>query len=226
MTRISIKVRLAWSTCSQMGFMLMECGLGLYELALLHLIAHSLYKAHAFLYAGESVATLRSQTLGKAWVTLPDMRRVSAALVAAGLSVAAFYWAWTQLLAGFHVPVVALAIIAIGLAPLLFGRGLSAVGMLAMALLLQAYFLWHELFASVLGPIPAPSALQEQLGVLVVALFIALYALQAWLRVHPGSALSRKVYPYAYGGFFLDERFTRLTFRIWPARATAPRSGL
>ena len=226
MTRISIKVRLAWSTCSQMGFMLIECGLGLDELALLHLIAHSLYKAHAFLYAGESVATLRSQTLGKAWVTLPDMRRVSAALVAAGLSVAAFYWAWTQLLAGFHVPVVALAIIAIGLAPLLFGRGLSAVGMLAMALLLQAYFLWHELFASVLGPIPAPSALQEQLGVLVVALFIALYALQAWLRVHPGSALSRKVYPYAYGGFFLDERFTRLTFRIWPARATAPRSGL
>ena len=43
MTRVSIKVSLAWSTCAQMGFMLMQCGLGLYELALLHLVAHSLY---------------------------------------------------------------------------------------------------------------------------------------------------------------------------------------
>lgn len=41
MTRISIKLRLAWSTCARMGFMLMEIGLGLYELALLHLLAHS-----------------------------------------------------------------------------------------------------------------------------------------------------------------------------------------
>lgn len=221
MTRISIKVRLAWSTCSQMGFMLMECGLGLYELALVHLIAHSLYKAHAFLYAGESVATLRSQTLGKAWVTFPDMGRVGAALVAAGLSVAALYWGWTQLVAGFHVPAVALAIIAIGLAPLLFGRGLSAFGMLAIALLLQAYFLWHALFASVTGPLPVPSALQQLLGGLVVALFAALYGVQAWLRAHPGSTLSHRLYPYAYGGFFLDEHFTRLTFKLWPARTSA-----
>ncbi|EIM00100.1 NADH-quinone oxidoreductase subunit L [Rhodanobacter sp. 115] len=34
-TRVSLKVHLAWSTLSQMGFMLMECGLGLYQLAAL-----------------------------------------------------------------------------------------------------------------------------------------------------------------------------------------------
>jgi len=51
-TRISVKVMLAWSTCAQMGFMLMQCGLGVPEMALLHLLAHSLYKAHAFLAAG------------------------------------------------------------------------------------------------------------------------------------------------------------------------------
>ena len=54
-TRISIKVRLAWSTCAQMGLMLVECALGLFDLALLHLFAHSLYKAHAFLNAGSAV---------------------------------------------------------------------------------------------------------------------------------------------------------------------------
>ncbi|MCD8530638.1 MAG: NADH-quinone oxidoreductase subunit L, partial [Saccharospirillaceae bacterium] len=47
-TRISIKVRLAWSTSAQMGLMLIECALGLVELALLHLLAHSAYKAWAF----------------------------------------------------------------------------------------------------------------------------------------------------------------------------------
>ncbi|MDX1796855.1 MAG: NADH-quinone oxidoreductase subunit L, partial [Hydrogenovibrio sp.] len=55
MTRVSVKVRLAWSTMSQMGLMLVECGLGLFELALLHLVAHSCYKAYAFLNSGSEV---------------------------------------------------------------------------------------------------------------------------------------------------------------------------
>ena len=59
LTRISVKVMLAWSTCAQMGLMLVECALGAYEMALLHLVAHSLYKAHAFLSAGGAVATQR-----------------------------------------------------------------------------------------------------------------------------------------------------------------------
>ena len=63
MTRISIKVSLAWSTCAQMGFMMMQCGLGLYDLALLHLLAHSLYKAHAFLGAGGAVEQNKLQQM-------------------------------------------------------------------------------------------------------------------------------------------------------------------
>ena len=63
LTRISIKVRLAWSTVAQMGFMLLECGLGLYTLAALHLIGHSLYKAHAFLSASTVVRQTRLQAM-------------------------------------------------------------------------------------------------------------------------------------------------------------------
>ncbi len=66
LTRISIKVRLAWSTVAQMGFMLLECALGLYTLAALHLIGHSLYKAHAFLSASEGVRDTRLQALHRA----------------------------------------------------------------------------------------------------------------------------------------------------------------
>ena len=56
LTQSAIKTALAWSTISQMGFMLVQCGLGLWSLALLHIIAHSLYKAHAFLSSGGAVA--------------------------------------------------------------------------------------------------------------------------------------------------------------------------
>ena len=48
-TQTSVKVALAYSTVAQMGFMMLECGLGAWSAALLHLVAHPLYKAHAFL---------------------------------------------------------------------------------------------------------------------------------------------------------------------------------
>lgn len=53
--QVSVKEKLAWSTCAQMGLMLVECALGLFALALMHLVLHSLYKAFAFLSAGNAV---------------------------------------------------------------------------------------------------------------------------------------------------------------------------
>ncbi|MEM9723991.1 MAG: proton-conducting transporter membrane subunit [Pseudomonadota bacterium] len=55
LTQSAVKTALAWSTVSQMGFLLLQCGLGLWALALLHIVAHSLYKAHAFLSSGGAV---------------------------------------------------------------------------------------------------------------------------------------------------------------------------
>ncbi|MFM7739551.1 MAG: proton-conducting transporter membrane subunit, partial [Planctomycetota bacterium] len=56
LTQPTIKGSLAWSTVAQMGFMLFQCGLGAFSAALLHIIAHSLYKAHAFLSSGSVMA--------------------------------------------------------------------------------------------------------------------------------------------------------------------------
>ena len=36
------------------------------------------------------------------------------------------------------------------------------------------------------------------------------------------SALAARLYSWAYAGFYLDERFTRWTFRLWPVRTGAP----
>ena len=55
LTQPAVKTSLAWSTVAQMGFMMLECGLALFPLALLHIVAHSLYKAHSFLASGGAV---------------------------------------------------------------------------------------------------------------------------------------------------------------------------
>jgi NAD(P)H-quinone oxidoreductase subunit 5 len=60
LTQSAVKTSLAWSTVAQMGFMILQCGLALFPLALLHILAHSLYKAHAFLSSGGSVERVAS----------------------------------------------------------------------------------------------------------------------------------------------------------------------
>ena len=59
LTQTSVKRSLAYSTIAQMGFMLLQCGLGAFHLALLHIIAHSLYKGHAFLSCGNAVSSIQ-----------------------------------------------------------------------------------------------------------------------------------------------------------------------
>lgn len=54
-----IKKTLGFSTISQMGYMLMECGLGAFALAVFHLIAHGLFKATLFLNCGDVIHKAR-----------------------------------------------------------------------------------------------------------------------------------------------------------------------
>jgi len=49
-----IKRMLACSTMGQMGFMLAQCGLGLFPAALAHLITHGMFKAYLFLASGSA----------------------------------------------------------------------------------------------------------------------------------------------------------------------------
>lgn len=67
LTQNSIKTNLAWSTVAQMGFMILQCGFGAYSAALLHIIAHSFYKAHAFLSSGSAIDKIRQPETGKAF---------------------------------------------------------------------------------------------------------------------------------------------------------------
>jgi len=53
------KKMLGYSTIAQMGYMIMECGLGAFALAIFHFIAHGMFKASLFLGAGSVIHATR-----------------------------------------------------------------------------------------------------------------------------------------------------------------------
>jgi NAD(P)H-quinone oxidoreductase subunit 5 len=223
MTRVSIKVRLAWSTCAQMGFMVMECGLGLYELAFLHLVAHSLYKAHAFLTAGDAVLHTRRRALSVSPDGHTAARGLWTRLAAAPVAVALVWLSeslWETVAPGAGLPWPVTLIVGLGLAPLLWGaRELTPPslfrGTLTVLAVTQVYLAVHGFFGSLLPPAAETSTL---LFAWAAACLLALYVIQSWIEAYPRGALSARLHPWAYAGFHLDEYFTRLSFQIWPVR--------
>jgi NAD(P)H-quinone oxidoreductase subunit 5 len=200
-TRVSIKVALAWSTCAQMGFLLVECGLGAWPLALLHLVAHSLYKAHAFLDAGGAVARWRISALA-----LPTLPRVGRGLVAAAALTAGV------LLVGGGVREVALAV--------MLGLALAPLGGVRLLFVVVVAVASHVAVGEVL-PAAAPSWTTTLGWAVVMIGFAALYLVQAVMQARPTGAVTRALQPRLFAGLYLDERFTRLSFRIWPPRPAA-----
>jgi len=207
LTQPAVKTSLAWSTVAQMGFMMLQCGLGLFPLALLHIVAHSLYKAHAFLASGgavEQVAALRRPGP----VAIPDMSAVARAFLAA-LAIYGGIGASFGVAFGFdHKSPQALALGAIlifGVAYLL-AQGLAdaAPGSLTRKTAIYAgaaaigYFALQTaaewLTAGVLPPPPAPGRLEWSLMVLAVLSFGLVAVAQALFPLwaaHPAAAGAR-----------------------------------
>lgn len=200
LTQPAVKTSLAWSTVAQMGFMILQCGLALFPLALLHVVAHSLYKAHAFLSSGEGVENVAAiRRPGP--IAIPDGWAVSRSFLAA-LAI----YAVVGVLFGFEgssPQAIALgAILVFGVAYLL-AQGLAdqapriltrrtAIYSGATAI---AYFALHRgaeaLTVGTLPPTPVPTPLEWALVVLAVVTF----AIVAWAQAlfplwahHPATA--------------------------------------
>lgn len=216
LTRASVKGALAWSTCAQMGFVLFECGIGAYDLALLHVVAHALYKAHAFLSSGGAV---QRQTVRLRSTSAPTTLRWGLATVAAFtivLGIAALTWG--DLLVRPAL-VASAVILALAVTPLLaHATSWRPAAPIAIGLPL-AYAAWHALFTPLVPAAPAAGLAPLLLGLLVAG-FAALLVVQAIVTTQPQAALSRALYPHASAGFHLDDLFTRLTFRVWPPTIT------
>lgn len=68
--QVNVKHKLACSTIAQMGFMIMQCGLGFFNAAIAHLILHGFYKAYLFLSSGEEVKQVRPQEPAQLRITI------------------------------------------------------------------------------------------------------------------------------------------------------------
>jgi NAD(P)H-quinone oxidoreductase subunit 5 len=222
-TRVSIKIVLAWSTIAQMGFMLVQCGLGAWHLALLHLLAHSLYKAHAFLTTGSVVEKWRSASLQRR--PRPSLAFIAAAAGLLCIGALPFYAAFTR--SALHAPP--------SLGPLAVALGLSFVPMIARALAAGrrafaiaalftlgatvSYFALHVLFERLVPSNDAGSSLSWSI---VLVGLVALFMAQTLLQTSPSGRLARLLQPHLFKGLYLDEWFTRMTFRLWPPRLERP----
>jgi NAD(P)H-quinone oxidoreductase subunit 5 len=224
-TRPSVKMMLAWSTISQMGFMLVQCGLGVWHLALLHLLAHSLYKAHSFLSAGSVVETWRGASLVRP--SRPSLRYMAAGALVLFIGAAPLYAAFT--LSPIHSSP--------SLGPLAIALGLSFVPMMGRALAAgkpafkraalftlgatALYAVWHAMFEAVAPWIDAGTQSPYQWSLVLIGL-VVLFVAQTIVQTRPNSRLARMAQPHLFSGLYLDEWFTRLTFRLWPPRLERP----
>lgn len=214
LTRASVKVRLAWSTVAQMGFMLLECALGLYTFAAIHLIGHSIYKANAFLSSSSSVKECKLRQLNDgssihevsmllapliAWLTVIIVQSLTEEIVL-------WPWWWSVVIALAWAPVLWISSNAhtqFASAFLQMVRGVGIVSLLTLMLALTHLLPLHLIDR------PLDTASPWVIG--GMGLF---YILLVMYQLEPKHL--ERVRRLAYAGFYLDEIFTKLTLKYWP----------
>jgi NAD(P)H-quinone oxidoreductase subunit 5 len=220
LTQSAIKTSLAWSTVAQMGFMVLQCGLALFPLALLHIVAHSLYKAHAFLSSGWAVEQVAA-TRRPGPVAVASLR-----VVAQAFAFALALYALMGLSFGFadkSPQAIALgAILVFGVAYLI-AQGLADAAPRALTLrtsaasiaaslsyfLLQRFAQW--LTSPTLPPIPPPTALEWALIVLTLLSFGAVAFAQTLFPHWAGHPALAGLRVHLANGFYGNAIFDRLT---------------
>ena len=228
LSQTSVKRSLAFSTIAQMGFMMLQCGLGGFSAALLHIVAHSLYKAHAFLSSGsvlEQAARMqltqaRART-GRA-VVATDILAVGVAAAVLGLSLAGFGIELTEKPGGIVLGFVLLLALTNLLATFFATRAwkLAGLGLAAAVTVAVAYFASFEIIDSLLAATMSRRPLDRSpldLAVHIVALasFVMIFVVQNFIQSFSHLPWVQVFYVHANNGFYLDIPFRRLTGWIY-----------
>jgi NAD(P)H-quinone oxidoreductase subunit 5 len=232
LTQSAVKTSLAWSTVAQMGFMILQCGLALFPIALLHIFAHSLYKAYAFLASGSAVEMVSSISRPGP-VAIPNAKAVGRAFLLA----LAIYAVIGVLFGLADKPPQALALgailifgvaylIAQGLADaapwaLTWRTSLSSISAAVAYFALQR--ISDKLMLDTLPITPQPGPLEWTLMLLVVVTFGAVAVAQSLFPLwayHPAAAGLRV---HLANGLYVNALFDRL-LGGWtlPRSASAP----
>ncbi len=235
LTQTSIKRSLAYSTIAQMGFMMLQCGLGAFSAALLHIVAHSLYKAHAFLSSGsvlESAARLRTKA-PPAWRPGFSVAALLAAFtVALGLAGSTVWLVGIDVAAKPGAVILGL-ILTMALTQLVWqalktgswrlaAQGIAAAGLVSWGYIAAYVWMDQVLASSVSHQLVAPSPFDAAMIGVVATGFVGVFALQA--VGGPLSQLStvKSLYVHAANGFYLDIPARRVTARFWGRTTPTP----
>lgn len=214
-----VKRSLAYSTIAQMGFMILQCGLGAFGLALIHIVAHSLYKAHAFLNAGSTVGAVKRAAIPLRTGALV----ISSALVTAGALALHFL----HVPHGGQAPVFAWILglaLAYGLArawsaeTITLSNGLVACA--AAILIAAAAFSLHYVAETVFHALPAYTPELWQL-VYVGVDFFGLFIFQCLLWRAAYHPIGRRIYVHALHGFYIGTLGNRFLARLWQRQPNA-----
>jgi NAD(P)H-quinone oxidoreductase subunit 5 len=209
----SVKRALAYSTIAQMGFMLLQCGLGAFGLALLHVVAHALYKAYAFLNAGSTVGAEPRAAVKLSTASLGLGLLVAVGIVAVGL----LGWPGASPGAGVFAWLLALTL-AYGLARFwstAAGKRAAWLGVVIALAVGLVSFAGHGLAALALTFLPAYTSAPHWV-VVAGAVFSGLFIFQAVLWRTGGSAFGRTLYVHALNGFYVGTFANRALGLLWP----------
>ncbi len=233
LTQTSIKVSLACSTVAQMGFMMLECGLGAFSAAMLHIVAHSFYKAHAFLSSGSVIDIARTSFTPNPGGKPHPLRliiSIAAVLVVTFVfSVATGYTITAQpgvFTLGAVLLLSLIHLVANGIDERPNAYVVGRVLVLAMFVAVAYFALqWGSEYVLV-EALPKAQPLRGAFGVLVVAAVVISYALVTFLQgsvpKHQGEPRWQALYAHVNSGFYVNTFANRLVLQYWPGPAPVP----
>jgi NAD(P)H-quinone oxidoreductase subunit 5 len=214
LSQTSVKRSLAYSTIAQMGFMMLQCGLGAMSAAMLHIIVHSLYKAHAFLASGSVLQTQAATTAPMAPARSTSFR--FATLLA---SVAIVTCSFMLLAALFGVSPATKPggtllgfLLCLGLSRWIWqlfqtGNGMAQSGVVLSLLLIGVYLAAFTAVDSLLmagsGQVAVNVSAFAVMG-LIAAAFACLFAVELLIGHSLRSRLLQSLYVHSSNGFYVD----------------------
>jgi len=234
LTQTSVKRSLAYSTIAQMGFMMLQCGLGAFSAALLHIVAHSLYKAHAFLSSGsvlDAAARVKHDSPAPPSTHRSMLVLAGSAMAAAGIC-ATTLWGTGAITRDKPGAILLSLILTMALTHLLWRSFLASHWRVAVRGLLgaaaisvgycAAYVLIDRILAtSVSHFVPPLSMLDTALIVFVATGFMGVLVLQVGLVHWNHLPWLKSLYVHASNNFYFDIAAQKITVRLWKRFATA-----
>lgn len=224
LTQTSIKTALGYSSIAHMGFSLFVCGLGLYPAALLHLVAHSFYKAHAFLSSGSAIEVVQTSKLNSNQ-RIGNPLRIFAGIILGFSTYALFAWMWgVNVNENIYLFILG-GIIALGLSRI-FTSSLDSngsvysfiqLGILA-TIITNSFFVFENLFHSALKPLVPnqlpPSFAEYTIVGVITLIYISVVFIQIFSPNIKQHVFTQKMAIHFKNGLYLNVLFDRLVRSI------------